>query len=75
MCTGTLQVNAGEHFPHNRMTIAEDEKNDQEEDKKAFSAWKFREHFTDKPGQEGSNMTVQCELCLLSAKPLQGLHV
>ncbi|XP_060882941.1 uncharacterized protein LOC132954402 [Labrus mixtus] len=49
--------------------MAEDEKNDQE-DKNAFLAWKFREHFTYKPGQEGRNITVQCKLCSPSTKLL-----
>ena len=68
MCAGTLQVNAREQFPHDRKTMAEGEKNDQEEDKNALLAWEFREHFTYKPGQEGRNITVQCKLCLPSTK-------
>ena len=66
MCTGMLQVNGREHFPHNRITVAEGEKNDQKEDKTVFLAWKVREHFTYKPGQGGCNITVQCKLCLPS---------
>ena len=50
---------AREYLPHNRMTMAKDEKNNQEEDKNAFLAWKFSEHFTYKSGQEGHDIRVQ----------------
>ena len=62
----TVQINALEHFLQHQMTIADNDMNEEEEDKNAFLAWKYREHFTYTSGKEGHNTKVQCKLCLPS---------